>query len=81
MIQISVMNSGSSWSTFWARNGRIRKEIIMEVMLLTHLKKEFNKKLAEAFGREGYRVFALGNREIAGVSLLPEDHAEARDQL
>ena len=49
----------------------------MEIVLITVLKSEFDFKLAEAFAREGYRVFAIGERETAGITLLPEDLAQA----
>jgi NAD(P)-dependent dehydrogenase (short-subunit alcohol dehydrogenase family) len=51
---------------------------MMEVVLITGLKKEFDRKLAEAFVREAYRVFAIGNCEIAGVTPLPEELGQAR---
>jgi len=50
----------------------------MEVVLITRLKRAFDTRLAEAFHREGYRVFAVGSHEIPGVTLLPEDLGEAR---
>jgi len=53
----------------------------MEAVLLTRLDKDFDRKLAEAFVREGYRVFALGAENaggIAGVTGLPGEPAEAR---
>ena len=50
----------------------------MEVVLITKLKKAFDMKLAEAFFREGYKVFAMGNNETPqGVTLLPEDLTQA----
>lgn len=51
---------------------------MVENVLITGLKKAFDRKLAEAFVREAYRVFAIGDCEIAGVTLLPEDLAQAR---
>jgi NAD(P)-dependent dehydrogenase (short-subunit alcohol dehydrogenase family) len=50
----------------------------METVLITGLKKTFDQKLAEAFVRESYQVFAIGNCEITGVMPLPEDLAQAR---
>ena len=38
----------------------------MEAVLLTRLDKAFDRKLAEAFLREGYRVFALGAERAGG---------------
>ena len=49
----------------------------MEIVLITGLKREFDRKLAEAFVRENYRVFVIGNCEIAGVMPLPEDLVQA----
>ncbi|MCL2058158.1 MAG: hypothetical protein FWH01_03735 [Oscillospiraceae bacterium] len=49
----------------------------MEAVLITCIKKEFDRKLAEAFVREGYSVFAIGGQGIAGVTPLPDDLAQA----
>jgi NAD(P)-dependent dehydrogenase (short-subunit alcohol dehydrogenase family) len=51
---------------------------MMDVVLITRLKNAFDQKLAEAFVREAYRVFAIGNFEIDGVTPLPEDLSQAR---
>ena len=45
----------------------------MKIVLITGLKKEFDKKLAFAFVREDYKVFAIGAEEFNGVTLLPSD--------
>jgi len=45
----------------------------MRNVLITGLKNEFDKKLAEIFTREGYKVFALGEEKIESVFLLPLD--------
>ena len=55
----------------------------MEAVLITRLKRAFDLKLAGAFAREGYRVFAIGSSENTdenpvGVTLLPEDFSQAR---
>jgi NAD(P)-dependent dehydrogenase (short-subunit alcohol dehydrogenase family) len=43
------------------------------VVLITALTKDFDKKLAAVFAREGYKVFAIGNEKIDGVTLLSPD--------
>jgi NAD(P)-dependent dehydrogenase (short-subunit alcohol dehydrogenase family) len=43
------------------------------VVLITALTKDFDKKLAAVFAREGYKVFAIGNEKIDGVTLLAPD--------
>ena len=50
----------------------------MKTVLITGQKRTFDRKLSEAFVREGYGVFAIGDHEIEGVTLLPEDLAQAR---
>ena len=49
----------------------------MEVVLITRLENDFDRGLALAFVREGYRVFAAGSHKISGVTLLAEDLAQA----
>jgi NAD(P)-dependent dehydrogenase (short-subunit alcohol dehydrogenase family) len=49
----------------------------MMVVLITGLKNDFDKKLAAIFVREKYKVFAIGNANIEGVTLLPSDLKEA----
>ncbi|MDR1839475.1 MAG: hypothetical protein LBQ93_07860 [Treponema sp.] len=51
----------------------------MKVVLITALNKDFDKKLAAAFARESYKVYAMGNeqQQIEGVTLLPNDLKEA----
>jgi NAD(P)-dependent dehydrogenase (short-subunit alcohol dehydrogenase family) len=49
----------------------------MQTVLLTRLKGAFDYRLAEAFVREGYAVFAIGEKEIEGVTLLPADLKQA----
>ena len=65
----------------------------MEAVLLTRSSRDFDIKLAEAFVREGYKVFAIGGRggaggnvgdvcdamDIEGVTLLPYDLRQAAD--
>ena len=41
---------------------------MMEVVLITHLKRSFDIKLAEAFAREGYRVYAVGNLAVGKIA-------------
>jgi NAD(P)-dependent dehydrogenase (short-subunit alcohol dehydrogenase family) len=57
---------------------------IMKIVLVTCLDKEFDVKLAEAFAREGYRVFALGEESALTaeqVTLLPLDPYKAAELL
>jgi len=62
----------------WIRNGRFNiGENKMKVVFITYLKKDFDKKLAEIFVREGYKVYAVGSEQINGVTLLPSDLKEA----
>jgi NAD(P)-dependent dehydrogenase (short-subunit alcohol dehydrogenase family) len=51
----------------------------MKVVLISALNKDFDKKLAAAFARESYKVYAMGNeqQQIEGVTLLPQDLKEA----
>ena len=49
----------------------------MKVVLITYLKKDFDKKLAEIFVREGYKVYAAGSQQINGITQLPSDLKEA----
>ena len=49
----------------------------MKVVLITKLKKDFDKNLAAVFAREGYKVYAMGEEQIAGIVLLPSDLKEA----
>ena len=54
-----------------------------EVVLLTQINKDFDRKLAEAFVREGYKVFAIGGRgpAIEGVTYLPGDLKQAAELI
>jgi NAD(P)-dependent dehydrogenase (short-subunit alcohol dehydrogenase family) len=45
------------------------------VVLITALTKDFDKKLAAVFIRQGHKVFAIGNEKIDGVTLLPPEKA------
>jgi len=49
----------------------------MKTVLITCLDKIFDEKLAAAFVREGFNVFAIGNKQLQGVTLLPFDAKEA----
>jgi NAD(P)-dependent dehydrogenase (short-subunit alcohol dehydrogenase family) len=49
----------------------------MKTVLITSLDKIFGEKLAAVFAREGFDVFALGEKRIEGVTLLPFDAKEA----
>jgi len=46
-------------------------------VLITSLKNDFDKKLASIFVRGKYKVFAVGNAKVEGVTLLPSDLKEA----
>ena len=56
-------------------NGLI--ETMKGIVLLTCLDKAFDEKLASVFIREGFWVFAMGDRPISGLTLLPLDPHEA----
>jgi len=49
----------------------------MKAVLITGLEKIFDIKLADAFARDGYKVYAMGEEKIEGVDLLPLDFKEA----
>lgn len=49
----------------------------MKTILITGQKKEFDKKLASAFARENYKVFAMGSKKIDGITLLCDDQKKA----
>ena len=49
----------------------------MKNVLITGLSKEFDRKLAAAFVREGYAVYAMGAAQIGGAVSLPENIEEA----
>ena len=53
----------------------------MKTVLITSINKIFDEKLAAAFVREGFAVFALGEKRIEGVTLLPFDAQEAAAAL
>ena len=46
-------------------------------VLITSLRNAFDEKLAQAFVREAFRVYAIGETAIEGVTLLPCDLAQA----
>jgi NAD(P)-dependent dehydrogenase (short-subunit alcohol dehydrogenase family) len=52
-----------------------------DIVLITCLNKIFDEKLATAFAREGFRVFAMGDKPIEKVTLLPPDAYEAAAAL
>ncbi|MDR0502759.1 MAG: hypothetical protein LBH16_05495 [Treponema sp.] len=49
----------------------------MNVVLITGLKKDFDKELAKTFANAGYKVFAIGEEKIEGVNLLPDNLKDA----
>jgi NAD(P)-dependent dehydrogenase (short-subunit alcohol dehydrogenase family) len=52
-----------------------------DVVLISCLNTLFDEKLATAFAREGFRVFAMGDKPIEKVTLLPFDVNEAAAAL
>jgi NAD(P)-dependent dehydrogenase (short-subunit alcohol dehydrogenase family) len=52
-----------------------------KTVLITSLDKIFDAKLAEAFAREGFDVYAISNKPLEGVTLLPADLNQAADML
>ena len=57
----------------------------MKVVLISGLKKEFDKKLAVVFVREGYKVFAISDERLdianEGIALLPVDLKDAAEKI
>jgi NAD(P)-dependent dehydrogenase (short-subunit alcohol dehydrogenase family) len=51
------------------------------IVLVTCVSKVFDEKLVSAFAREGYRVFAMGDKPIEGAELLPVDANKAAAML
>jgi NAD(P)-dependent dehydrogenase (short-subunit alcohol dehydrogenase family) len=51
------------------------------VVLITSLDTVFNEKLAAAFAREGFRVFALCDKPADEIILLPPDPYKAAEEL
>jgi len=51
------------------------------VVLITSLDNIFGEKLAAVFTREGFNVFAIGDKKIDNVTLLPFDAFEASSIL
>jgi len=43
----------------------------MKVVFITDIEKEFDKKLAAVFSREGYKVYAMSELEVEGINMLP----------
>ncbi|MDR0315317.1 MAG: hypothetical protein LBH97_00280 [Treponema sp.] len=52
-----------------------------DIVLVTCLDKIFDKKLAAAFAREGFRVFAMSDESVENVTILPIDPYEAAAAL
>jgi NAD(P)-dependent dehydrogenase (short-subunit alcohol dehydrogenase family) len=53
----------------------------MKVVLITELKKKFDKKLAAVFTREEFKVYATGEGQLDKVTFLSEDLKEAAAAL
>ena len=49
----------------------------MKTVLITNLCSAFDENLALAFVREGFHVYAMGEKALEGVTLLPQDGAAA----
>ena len=63
-------------------NGRFEVMTLMKkTVLVTSLDTIFCEKLAVIFAREGFEVFALGNKPIKKVTLLPLNPYEAATEL
>jgi NAD(P)-dependent dehydrogenase (short-subunit alcohol dehydrogenase family) len=63
-------------------NGRFKAMTLMKkIVLVTNLNTVFGEKLAAIFAREGFEVFALGNKPIEKVTLLPLGPYEAATAL
>jgi NAD(P)-dependent dehydrogenase (short-subunit alcohol dehydrogenase family) len=52
-----------------------------EVVLITSINNIFDEKLAAVFVREGFRVFAIGDKQIENVAHLPAGAHEAAQAL
>jgi NAD(P)-dependent dehydrogenase (short-subunit alcohol dehydrogenase family) len=52
-----------------------------DIALITGLNNAFDEKLAAVFAREGFRVFAMGDKQIEKVALLPSGAREAAAAL
>ena len=50
-------------------------------VLITNLCSAFDENLAQAFVREGFCVYAIGDKAIEGVALLPQDLAKAVEMV
>jgi len=53
----------------------------LEIVLITSIKKDFERKLAAAFIREGFKVYTMGEEQIDGVNKLPSNLNEAAAAL
>jgi NAD(P)-dependent dehydrogenase (short-subunit alcohol dehydrogenase family) len=51
------------------------------IVLVTCVNKIFDEKLVSAFAREGFRVFAMGDKPVEGAELLPADANQAAAML
>jgi len=53
----------------------------MKVVLITGVKNDFDKELAAAFARADFKIYAMANYQIEGVTLLPPEMKEAAAAL
>jgi NAD(P)-dependent dehydrogenase (short-subunit alcohol dehydrogenase family) len=53
----------------------------MKVVLITAFNNDFEKNLALAFAREGYKVFVMGNAETEGITFIPTDIKRAAEAV
>jgi NAD(P)-dependent dehydrogenase (short-subunit alcohol dehydrogenase family) len=53
----------------------------MKVVLITAFNNDFEKNLALAFAREGYKVYVMGNAEAEGIIFIPSDIKQAAEAV
>jgi len=53
----------------------------MKVVLITAFNNDFDKNLAAAFSKEGYKVYVMGNAEAEGINFIPEDIKQAAEAV
>jgi len=53
----------------------------MKVVLITAQNNDFDKNLAGAFLREGYKVYVMGNVQPEGITVIPPDIKQAAEAV
>jgi NAD(P)-dependent dehydrogenase (short-subunit alcohol dehydrogenase family) len=53
----------------------------MKVVLITAFNNNFDKNLALAFAREGYKVYVMGNSQQDGITFIPTDIKQAAEAV